>query len=245
MRDFLLGAGCLLRGLAWLRDRRVRRQALAPLLLSAAAWGVVLLLGLWLGLPALWEHLAGWLPDWLDWLGWLLMPLAALSLLAAAAFLWVPLANLLGGPFHEALAATVARALGHPPRHEPGWKGQLAALGPSLARGLRFLLAWLGGALLLGLLSLLPGLALAAPAGWALLGAWLMAWEHLAYPLAVASPDPRADREALARRRALRLGFGLAALALAAVPLLQLVAVPAAVAGAVELWHRARPPRRP
>ncbi len=242
MKDFVLGASCLLRGLARLREPELRRHALAPLLLSALALAAVLGGGLLLGLGPLWEGLTGWLPDWLDWSAWLLVPLALMALLVVAAFLWVPLAHLLAGPFNDALAAAVARRLGHAVPQGGGWREALL----DLLRGLRLATLGLAGAAALGLLALVPGLGLLAPVGWVVLGAWVMAWEHLAYPLAWAPEARERAQERLRRRRALRWGFGLAALALASFPVLNLLAVPAAVAGAVELWHRAAAlPTRP
>ncbi|GIX21225.1 MAG: hypothetical protein KatS3mg121_0008 [Gammaproteobacteria bacterium] len=98
-------------------------------------------------------------------------------------------------------------------------------------------------ALLLLLLSLIPGLNLLAPAAWLAFAAWTLAVEYLDYPAgnhAVAFPELR---RRLRARPGLVLGFGLVVGALTAVPLLNLFVIPAAVAGATRLWcERFAPP---
>jgi CysZ protein len=71
----------------------------------------------------------------------------------------------------------------------------------------------------------------AAPA-WLLLGAWLLALEYLDYPLGNRGLDFRAVRQAAAAMPLRALGFGGSVLVLGAVPVVNLLLMPAAVIGA-------------
>lgn len=91
-------------------------------------------------------------------------------------------------------------------------------------------------ALPLGLLFLIPGINVAAPFIWALFSAWMLAIEYLDYPMANHALHFATQRRILRGNRLLAYGFGGGTLLLTMIPVLNFIAMPAAVAGATALW---------
>lgn len=235
MKDFLGGIGYLLRGFDLIRRPGWRRYAAAPVLVSllvfvalagALAWGF----DTWMAtlLPA------GW-----GWLEWLLWPLFAVVIGLVWVFTFVQLTFLVGAPFNDLLSEKVQSHWAHGQPPEGGWLDLLKE-GPralvSAAQALGYSLMW---AVPLLLLTLVPVVNLAAPVLWLILNAWLLAIEYADYPLGARGYSFKQKRAAVAAHRPLALGFGLATLAAMAVPVLNLVAMPAAVAGST-LLHSER-----
>jgi CysZ protein len=229
---FLGGARCLVEGFELILRPGIRAFVVLPLLLSAA----VLVPALWVTLDA--AAVAGaWVeaqvPSWLAWLGDAAGVLLGLLLVLLGLWLFVVLATILGGPLLGLLSARVERqVLGREPEDpRPLW----VAVPRAALREVRKLAYHLARLALVFALTLVPVVAPVSPALWLLFGAWMMAVQFVDLPL---DNRGRPFPEALALLRAnvaSALGFGSAAVLVLSVPLLQLVAVPAAAAGAT-LW---------
>ncbi|MFM1891766.1 MAG: hypothetical protein RLZ44_843 [Pseudomonadota bacterium] len=211
----------------------LRRFALIPLLVN-----VVLYVGVaWLGFAYFDAFMARHLPQgglW-DYLQWLLWPLAVLAYLLIAFYSFTVVANLIGAPFNSLLAARVETMLtGAPPPEEPTdlWRTILPAVLGELGKILYFLLR----AIPVLLLFLIPGLNALAPLLWVLLGLWFLALEYGDYPMGNHGLAPRLQRRTLAKKRLSALAFGAGATALMMIPVLNLAAMPALVAGATRFW---------
>ncbi len=231
--DFLLGAGYVLKGLRLIRRPGLRRFVVVPLLLNTALFA----LALWWGWDLLDHHLLHRLPGWLEWARWLLVPLFVATAAVVVFFGFTLLANLLGAPFNALLADKVERLLGGAPPDTGGGLLRLAgellgSLWGELAK-LAYLALW---ALPLLVLFLIPGLNAVAPLAWAAFSAWMLALEYADYPLGNHAIPFRRQRRLLRRRRWLAWGFGGGVLLLTSVPVLNFLAMPAAVAGATALW---------
>ncbi|MEA3291891.1 MAG: EI24 domain-containing protein, partial [Pseudomonadota bacterium] len=109
------------------------------------------------------------------------------------------------------------------------WLEIATAIGSELRKWGYYLL-WL---LPLGLASLL--LAPIAPLLWFLFGAWMYSIEYADYPMGNHGLTFSGIRRALRGRRALSLGFGGAVMLVTMTPLLNLLVMPAAVAGATAM----------
>ena len=218
----------------------LRRFVLAPLAVNLAVFGG---LGWWLTGTAS-EWVAGWTlferhgELWLlGALETLLRWLLTLALVFALAWLFTLLANLVGAPFNGLLAERVeAHLTGERPTEDPGWLSMLRGLprlmGSEIAK-LLYLLGWLVPLLLL---HLVPLVNVVAPALLFLFGAWMFALEYLDYPMGNHGALFRDVRGAARERRRTAFGFGLAVAALSVVPIVNLVVMPVAVAGATALW---------
>jgi CysZ protein len=228
LRNPLHAIRCLGQGVALLARPELRRFVWMPLLLNLCLYA----LALWAVGHYFNAAMAYFLPAWLDWLRWLLWPLVAGSFIALMFFSFTLLANLLGAPFYGILADKAAKLLGEPGgvrREKPwlhaAWRGMAAE-----AARLRY---YLTRVLPMLLLFLIPGVNLAAPLLWMVFNGWFLMLEYASYPLERYGLDFGAQRRLLGKARLAATGFGvLAALGLA-VPVLNILLPPAAVAGAV------------
>ena len=237
MGDLFRGAGYLLEGLRLVRQPGLRRYVLIPFLINLLLFGGLLYFAFgWVG--ALVELLLGYLPGYLDWLGYLLWPLFALLGVLLVFFGVSLLANLVGAPFNDLLAAAVARHLSGQPQEEGDWQILLRELPSTLLSELRKLFYFLLRVIPLGILFLIPGLNLAAPFLWVLFGAWMLALEYVAYPMENRGLLFSQQRRWLWAHRGLSLGFGAATLVVTLVPLVNFLVMPVAVAGATAMWLR-------
>jgi len=229
------GMHYLLQGLGLIRRPGLRRYVIVPLLVGILCFGGAILgLGFWL--DGLIDALLGRLPAWLDWLRYLLWPLFALSSVLVVFYGFSILTNLLAAPFNGMLAEAVEQHLTGRPIDTGGWRALARDIAPSLLSELRKLLYFALRALPLGILFLIPGINVAAPFIWGLFSAWMLAIEYLDYPMANHWLHFGAQRRLLRGNRLLAYGFGGGTLLLTMVPVLNFIAMPAAVAGATALW---------
>lgn len=226
------GFGYALRGLRLVLRPELRAFILIPFLINLLVFGGLL----WLGVQQFGQFIDWMLPPdgWLSYLRWLLWPISALCALLIVFFSFTGLANLLASPFNALLAERVELLLrgrtatpGGPP-----WKAVLPAIASELNKLLYFLLR----AVPLLLLFLIPGLNLLAPLLWLLFSCWYLALQYADFPMGNHGIAPARQRQLLRQQRLTALGFGGGITLLMLVPLLNLLAMPAAVAGATALW---------
>lgn len=182
------------------------------------------------------QQLSGWW-EWLDWLFWLLWPLFILVSLLVIYFGFSIVANFIAAPFNGFLAAAVEK---HLTGNWPDDSSSLKQLPLEIIRALKGELSKMGyfavRALPLLLLFVIPMINVAAPFIWFLFGAWMLALEYLDFPMGNRGYTFPAIRRIMSGRRRAALGFGMAALLLTMIPILNFIAVPVAVAGATRLW---------
>ena len=235
------GAGYLWQGTRLLARTGIRRYVLAPLFVSAILFTALL----WFGVTefgAAIDALMPVLPDWLQWLSWLLLPLAVVAALALALLLCLLAATLVTAPFTTPLAAAIERHLREDPARGADaaasagsfWSEAIHAVGGEL----RKLAYFATRALPLVVVSVIPGVNLLAPPLWLAFGAWMLALEYTEIPLARHGMNIAAARRVVAERRMTAFGFGLGVLGLTLLPGLQLLTIPAAVAGATVMVVR-------
>ena len=238
------GAGYVLTGLRWLPRTGLRGFVALPLLINSGLFGA----GIWWSwgqFERLDHAVRDWLPGWLAWLHWLLWPLFILTVLVVVFYAFSVLANLIAAPFNSLLAERVEK-LASPagaarPTAGPTWKEMVL----SPLTEVRKLLYFIGWAIPLLILSFLPAINMAAPALWALFAAWMLALEYADYPLGNRGVTFRDQRRLLRQRWPLTLGFGGMTLVLTLIPIVNFVAMPAAVIGATLLWTREAPAAAP
>ena len=233
----LSGALYFLRGAAIVARPGIRRYAAVPLLINAGLFAALI----WLGAAWLADFVEGMVPDWLgdEWTGWVLAPILALyvsAVLVAGFFAFNLVANLVAAPFNGLLAEAVERHLTGRPPPSGGWRAFVAGLGAALAGEARKLAYVAVRTLPLLVLFLIPVVNVVAPFLWLLTGAWMLAVAYLDYPMANHGIGFAGQRRRLHGRRLLGLGFGGAVMAALAVPLLNFLVIPCAVAGATAMW---------
>jgi CysZ protein len=235
LADLIRGGGYLFTGMRLLRSPGVPRFVLIPLLISA----VVFSGGLWLG--AHWvsdiiQNLTSLLPSWLEWLRWLLWPVFALVAMLLLYFGFSLIANLVGAPFNSLLAEAVTRSLaGEVQRSQFDWRrlpGEaLATLRSELGKMFYFI-AW-GIPCVAALFIPVVG-----PLIWFCYGAWAFALNYADYPLGNDGMRFADQRRLLGKRVGLCMGFGAAALLVTMIPIVNILAMPSAVAGMTALYRR-------
>lgn len=237
---FLRGARYPLRGLGWLPRRSLRIFVLVPLLINVLLF---VFAGWWSAsrVDALSRRLLGnlntWLPTWLGWLSdllyWLIWPLFLLAILLVVFYTFTLVANFIGSPFNGLLAERVeVIATGRAPVSPLSlWQEVLQAPMVELRKLAYFLLR----AVPLLVLFVIPLVNILAPLIWGLFGAWMLALQYVEYPLSNHGIAIDEQRQRLAERRSLALGFGAATLLMTLMPGLNFLVMPAAVIGATLL----------
>lgn len=228
------GAVYFVRGLAIVTRPGIRAYVVAPLAINVVLFAALI----YFGASWLVGFATDMLPGWLDFLAWILVPTFVLAALMAGFYTFNLVANLIAAPFNGLLAAAVERHLTgrSPPDASGDWRTFLAALGPTLVSEIRKLAYVAIRSLPPLLLFLIPGINVVASIVWMALGAWMLAVTYVDYPMANHGIGFDELRARLRDRRLLALGFGGAAMAALAVPVLNFLVIPCAVAGATAMW---------
>jgi CysZ protein len=233
MRNNPLHGGIyFLRGFKLIFRPGIRGYMLVPLFIN-----VLVFTGLiYLGADQLQSLLEAMLPDWLDWLKWLLLPIFLLAALLVGFFTFNLVANLISAPFNGLLAEAVERQLTGKRLPEGGWRKLINDLGKTLVSELRKLGYIVVRAIPILVLMPIPVINVVASLLWILFSAWMLAVTYADYPMANHGIGFPEQRGLLARRRMLSLGFGASVMAALAVPILNFLVIPCAVAGATAMW---------
>ena len=194
------------------------------------------------------QQFAGWvdtfmpsLPSWLSFLEYVLWPLFVVLVLLMVFFTFTLLANIIAAPFNGFLAEKVEVVVRGQDDFPPfSWAELMAMVPRTLGREMRKLGYFLPRAIGLLILSFIPVVNLIAAPLWLLFGVWMMAVQYIDYP---ADNNKLSWQDMLAWLREKRwqsLGFGGITYAALLVPGLNILMMPAAVAGATVFWVRER-----
>jgi|TARA_B100000768_G_scaffold47924_1_gene46765 CysZ protein len=232
----------MLEGLRKLGRRDIRWLVLTPLLIN------FILFALATSFAASW--LQNWItaittsvPDWLQWLVWAIWFLFAILALAIYAFTFTILANLIGSPFYGVIAQRVIAAeIAVDQSNILTESGLLSGAWNSLVRELQLIGYFLPRTVAVGIvammMSFIPVVNLLAPiiaGSWA---AWCLCLQYLDYAADSQGVTFLALRKKVSDNRLNSMGFGLTALLASAIPLVNLVMLPASVVAGSLLWCR-------
>ncbi|WP_437881108.1 sulfate transporter CysZ [Pseudomonas sp. LRF_L74] len=234
----LSGPGYLSEGLKLVLSPGLRLFVLLPLGIN-----LILFIGL-IGVAV--QQFGGWvdgfmpsLPNWLSFLEYIIWPLFVLLVLVILFFTFTLLANLIAAPFNGFLAEKVEVVVRGHDHFPPFSWGELMAMIPrTVGRELRKLGYFLPRAIPLLILTFIPVLNLVAAPLWILFGIWMMAVQYIDYP---ADNNKMSWQDMLAWLREKRwqsLSFGGIVYLALLVPGLNILMMPAAVAGATLFWVR-------
>jgi CysZ protein len=236
--ELFSGVGYLARGFGmWLTSPRLMLLGAIPALIVGAVYlTAIILLVVNLDPIAVWA--TPFADDWAETPRTVVRIAATLAfvvvavLFAAYTFAAVTLA--VGDPFYERIWKAVEVRLGDaPPELDLGmWRSILKAIGD----GIRLLVPAIGVGLLVFACGLIPlvGTPVALTLG-AIFGGWLLVVELSGFAFDSRGFTVKNRRRALSQRRARSLGFGMATYLLFLVPVLAVVVMPSAVAGAAML----------
>jgi CysZ protein len=244
--DFAAGVGYLLKGFRLIRQPGLRRYFIAPILVNVLVFGGLI----WIGATGVTEFMQQYLPQgdhwWLSgiigFIFWLLFILVVASLFF---FLFTMMVNLIGAPFNGLLAEKVERRLvpaeiQSKPRQSHFFIDIVRSISGEIRKYMVFLVIWLLLliATFLPLINIITGppAAILTP----IVGAWIMAIEYVSYPMNNHNKYFTDVRRWLRKNRMLTLGFGGAVMVVTLIPIINLLIMPAAVAGATMLWVERR-----
>jgi len=230
----LTGANYLMQGLNLIMRPGLRRFVLIPLLVNTLIFSLLA----WFGISQFQELINWLLPEesWLSFLRWLLWPLFAFTMMLVIVYSFTVLANLIAAPFNSQLAEQVELLLsGSSPKLATG--SIMKSIIPTLKSELGKLGYFLIRAIPLLILFAIPGVNIIAPVLWLLFNAWFLALEYADYPMANNNLNFKAQHARLKTSRLTSLGFGGGTTLLMMIPILNFLAMPAAVAGATIYWH--------
>jgi CysZ protein len=240
INNFGNGASYLLEGFRLLKQPRILPFVIIPLLLNIALF--------YFSISYLYANFDLWLngfldqiPDWLSFIKWLLWPLFIGMILLIVAYGFTFVATLIGSPFYGLLAEQTEKVItGESADSVGGLLAVLALIPRTLMREIQKLLhyfLWLIPLLILSLLSLLiPLLAPLMPFIWFVFGAWMLAIQYTDYSYDNHQIPFKILRKNLKSDRATALGLGAAAMFSTMIPLLNIIAIPAAVCGGTAFY---------
>jgi len=239
--DFTAGAGYLFRGFRLIRQRGLRRYFVGPIVVNIT----VFISLIWLGATRFAEVTQKLLPQgdglWSGIIGILAWVLFGLAVLVLGFFLFTLAVNLIGAPFNGLLSEKVERVLVPPEVGSTPRKSHFFSdLIPSLFGELRKYAVFLVIFVILLVLVLIPVINIIAAPLVLLFSAWMLALEYISYPMNNHNKYFSEVRRWLRKNRMLGLGFGFAVMVVTLIPVLNLVVMPAAVAGATALWVERR-----
>ena len=238
MSNPFTGIGYFFQGLRLITQPGLRRYVMIPLLINITLFGGLI----WLGFDQF-EVFMNWLmpelPTWLQWAEWLLWVVFTISALLILFFTFSLLANIVAAPFNGLLAEAVELHLtGEALNSAGGWQKMLRELVPTIIDELRKLLYLLMWSLPFLLLFVIPVVNLIAPFIWLVFSAWMLAVEYADYPMGNHGLRSDEQKQRLGNKRFLALGFGGAVTLATMIPVVNFLAMPAAVAGATAMWVR-------
>ncbi len=235
MGKFTDGPKQLLAGLRLLLKPGIRIYVLIPFTMNSLLFAAVIFFG-----ASSLNDLIDWLTSnfpWTSWLSWLLWPVFAFISMTIVFFCFSIIANLIAAPFNGFLAEAVAAHLNKTPPDRPF---TLKTLPAELSSAFRIeiikLSYFLVRALPLLLLFFIPFVQAFAPFLWFIFGAWMLALEYMEYPMGNEGILFPQVRQTLAGRRSLTLSFGSSVMLLTMIPVVNFIAMPAAVAAATKIW---------
>lgn len=231
------GFGYLLKGMGMLLSPGLKRYLFVPLLVNI----LVFSLAGWLGYTQFSDLLDWLLPvdSWLAYFRWILWPLFAITILLVTFYTFTAVANLLAAPFNSLLAERVELQVSgtKPPRDN---RKIMTILLPTMMSELRKLGYFLIRAIPLLILFIIPGLNLFAPLLWLLFSAWFLALEYMDYPMGNHQITFSQQHKGVKKQRLTALGFGGGVTLLMLIPVVNFIAMPAAVIGATLFWVEQR-----
>ena len=237
---FVKSASYLATGWQLVRKPGLRRFVLIPLLVNLLVFGVLGWLMIsstmqWLDSLALFTLGSDW---WIvravqTLLHWLISAVMLFSL----AYVFTLVANVVGAPFNGLLSERVeAHLLGEVSLPAPALMTLIRSVPRLLASEVSKLVYLVVIIVPLLLLQFVPLVNLVAPFLLFLFGAWMFALEYMDYPLGNHGALFKDVRRKLRQHRGAAFGFGSVVALLSTVPIVNLLVMPVAVAGATALY---------
>ena len=222
-------------GLSLLTKPGIKRYVVLPLIINVLVFILLFFVfrhfvsefNLWFALHV---------PQWLHWLSAFLWFIFFVSFFLFFICAFVTCGNIVSAPFNSLLSEKIELYLTGKKLVERSLFENIKDVPRVLARQLAVLGYYLPRALLLLILFFIPIVQTIAALFWFLFNAWMMTLTYLDYPSDNHRVSFRDTRIWLKQKRWPGLLFGISVLVAAMLPVLNLIVMPAAVAGATKFW---------
>ena len=236
MKDVFSGPRYLMAGFSLLKQPRLRRFVLMPLLVNVLLFGGLIWWAYsWVDGTS--QYLVAKLPEWLHWLRVIVVPVFVLTSLVVVFYGFSIVANLIAAPFNGLLAEAVECHLTGKTL-DSDWRQVMRDVLPSIFSELRKMAYFALRAVPLLILMLIPVINVAVSILWVLFSAWMMTVQYIDYPMANHHLFFKEQRARLRKRPLLAWSFGGLVMLCTLVPVVNFFVMPAAVAGSTLLWVR-------
>ena len=216
-----------------MRQPGVRIYAVMPLLINIVLFASLIWFGYEQFSPLV-DYIVSGVPAIFNFLRWIIWIIISTFTAIFIFFTFTPIANIVAAPFNALLSEKIEIKLtGRAISVNSSFMKMARDSFLSQIRKLVYIIFW--SAVLL-LISLIPLVNFAAPFLWVIFGSWLLSLEYLDYPMGNHELNFTRQRQILAARKGLSLGFGSSVMVLTSIPLLNFIVMPVAVAGATVLW---------
>src|SRR3990167_3045509 len=229
--DALSGVHYFFSGMKLLFKPGLKRFVIIPAIIN-----FFLFIGLFL---VIWHFLTGfnhwlnhYLPSWLQWLSAILWIVFLSGFLLIFVYTFVAMANIIAAPFNGLLAEKIEVYLTGKPLPQKKGLEVLTDIPRILKRQFSLIGYYVPRAIVLLLFFLIPILQIFAAFIWFLFNAWFMTLQYLDYPTDNHRIPLETVQAWLKQHRLLSLSFGSVTLIMTLIPFLNLISIPAAVAGA-------------
>ncbi|MDX1811066.1 MAG: sulfate transporter CysZ [Gammaproteobacteria bacterium] len=236
MNNPFSGIRYLLKGFGLIKQPGLRKYVIVPLLINILIFaGLGFLAFGWI------EGLVGQmmlnLPDWLQWLSWLIWIVVYAASIILLYFTFTVMANFVSAPFNGVLSEAVEEHItGEAKSDDTPWHQAITQMGPAIQEEVKKFMYSITRSLPFFILFFIPGINFIASAAWMLFGAWMLAVQYADYPFSNNGIEFKNLRANLREKRLMVLGFGGAVMACTMIPLINLLIIPAAVAGATVMY---------
>jgi len=232
------GAQYLIEGAKILAQPSIRAFVVIPLLLNIFIFSVLFYFSFhfvegWI------NYLVSHLPEGLEFISWIFWIVFAVLFLLVSGYSFNLVAAFLAAPFNGLLAEKVEQHIsGESPDTDTGLKEIIALVPYTLKREVRKLAYYLPRVMGLFIITAIPVLQIASPVAWFAFGAWMLAIQYIDYPMDNHKIEFDTLRHKIKSKPMVTLGFGAATIFAFTIPIVNFLAMPAAVAGATLLWTR-------
>lgn len=231
--DTMTGSYMLARGLKLIKQPEVRPYVIVPLLINIILFGGLIWFGYSQFTPLV-EWMMSWVPGFLDFLRWIIWIFITSLTAIIVFFTFTPIANIIAAPFNALMSEKIELLLtGEKVNSDTSFMTLVVSSISSQLGKLVYILLWSAGLLLV---SLIPVINFISPVLWVIFGSWLLSLEYLDYPMGNHDLTFAKQKQVLAKRRGLSLGFGGMVMILTSIPVVNFFVMPIAVAGATAMW---------
>jgi CysZ protein len=231
------GVQYLLEGCRLMRVAQLKRYFVIPLLLNILLFSVFI----WFSVHYYAEFnqwAISFLPDWLQWLSWLMWIIFAIAYFFLVSYLFTVVATFVASPFNSFLSEKVICHYQHQvvENEDVFWLAILKEIPRSLRREWQKLFYYLPRAILLFICFFIPVINFFVPIAWFLFNAWMFSLQYADYAVENQKQAFYITRQGLREELPGTLGFGIAISLITLLPILNLIIMPIAVAGASAMW---------